>query len=738
LIDLFFVFGISIILQGLTAFLIFRLIRITGRTRAWLLLGGAMILTAAHRLVSFFRLMGQPETVVQAQFLPELFSLFISILMLAGVLAIAPVFKQLQRKEEALQKSDEEYRNLFEHSLDLICTHDLTGRLLSVNPEAVRLMGYETKDLIGMNLKDLAIPEFRGLVDEYLADIRRNGVAQGILAVLSRQGERRIWEYHNYLRVKGVEEPIVQGIARDITERWQAERALRKSEEKYRQLTETAQDFILSVDLTGKPTYVNQAALTAGGYTREEARQMNIADILSKENLPQLVEMLTKRMAGDDQHWVYEMEFINKAGKRIPVEIDSTILKEHNKPSGVLIIARDMTYRREAEEQRRKMEDQLRNVQKLESLGVLAGGIAHDFNNLLVGILGNADLALMELSPANPVRENIQEIEKASRRAAELCRQMLAYSGKGKFVIENLDLSEVVREMAHMLEISISKKAALRYHFSENLPAIKADATQIRQIIMNLITNASEAIGEANGVIAVSTGVMEVDSAYLGGTYLDDHLTSGTYVFLEVADTGCGMDEATRNKIFDPFFTTKFTGRGLGLAAILGIVRGHQGAIKVYSEPGKGSTFKVLFPAVSPETEDQGEKHEEGKTVWQGEGIVLLVDDDETVRQIGGRMLERLGFEVIPVADGQEAVECFRRRADQIRCVLLDLTMPHLDGEECFRELRRIRKDAQVIVTSGYNEQEIAQRFAGKGLAGFVQKPFTLSTLQKILRAVLG
>ena len=736
--DVFFILGISIILQGLTAFLVFRLIPITGQTRAWLLLGGAMILTAAYRLVGFFKLMGQPETVLRAQFLPELFSLFISILMLAGVVAIAPVFKQLQKKEETLQKSDEEYRNLFEHSLDLICTHDLTGKLLSVNPEAVRLMGYETTDLIGTNLKDLAVPEFKSQVDEYLERIRRNGVDQGILAVQSRQGNRQIWEYNNYLRVKEGKEPIVQGIARDMTERWQAERALQKSEEKYRQLMETAQDFILSLDLTGKPTYVNQAALAASGYTLEEALQMNIADILPKENLPQMIEMFSKRMAGDDQHWVYEIEFINKAGKRIPVEINSTTLKEKNKPSGVLIIARDMTYRKEAQEQRRKMEDQLRNVQKLESLGVLAGGIAHDFNNLLMGILGNADLALMELSPANPVRENIQEIEKASHRAAELCRQMLAYSGKGKFVIENLDLSEVVREMSHMLEISISKKAALRYHFSENLPAIKADATQVRQIIMNLIINASEAIGEANGVIAVTTGVMEVDSDYLGETYLDDHLSSGTYVYLEVADTGCGMDKATRHKIFDPFFSTKFTGRGLGLAAILGIVRGHQGAIKVYSEPGKGSTFKVLFPAVPPKIENQGEKREEGKTAWQGEGIVLLVDDDETVRQVGGRMLERLGFEVIPVADGQEAVECFRRRADQIRCVLLDLTMPYLDGEECFRELRRIRKDVRVVVTSGYNEQEITQRFAGKGLAGFVQKPFTLSTLQEILKAVLG
>jgi two-component system, cell cycle sensor histidine kinase and response regulator CckA len=643
----------------------------------------------------------------------------------------------LKKVQEKLRKSEEQFKDLFEHSKDLICSQDLTGKLISMNPESSRVLGYEAKELVGMMMQDLMPPELRDTVDKFLKEIQRTGVAKGIVTVLSRYGERRLWEYTGLLKDRGTEEPIIHGFARDITEKWQAQKALKKSEEQYRKLAETAQDFIITVDLTGKPSYVNPAALAASEYTLEEALEMNIADILPKEHLSRMVEMLTRRIAGDDQHWAYEIEFISKSGKRVPVEINSTILKEKDKPSGILIIARDISFRKEAEEQRRKMEDQLRHVQKLESLGVLAGGIAHDFNNLLMGILGNADLALMELSPASPARSNIQEIEKASRRAAELCRQMLAYSGKGKFIVEKLSLSEVVKEMTHMLEVSISKKAALRYHFEKNLPAVKADATQIRQVIMNLITNASEAIGEASGVIAVTTGVIQCNREYLAGTYLDDHLPEGLYVYLDVADTGCGMDEATRNRIFDPFFTTKFTGRGLGLAAILGIVRGHWGAIRVYSEPGKGSTFRVLFPAVPGEPEDQEKKIREEKQSWQGNGLVLLVDDDGTVRQVGEQMLERLGFEVISAADGQEALECFRRRADQIRCVLLDLTMPHLDGEECFRELRGIRKDVRVVVTSGYNEQEVTQRFTGKGLAGFVQKPFTLNTLRKTLRSVL-
>ncbi len=689
---------------------------------------------------------------------PPPFFQFVFSLIPSGVLILASIFNNYRQKGKNPQDNEVRFQTILENLPIGISITDKEGNIIYANqvsekllgiprtehirrnlkslswkiirpdgspmpPEASRIMGYEVNELIGMRLKDLAIPEFRDLVDVALEEIQRKGVIQGRLSVISRQGERRLWEYNGFLRVKGVEKPVVSGFAKDITERWQAEKALKKSEEKYRQLAETAQDLILSIDLTGKPTYVNPAALRISGYTKEEALQINIFDLLTEETRPTAIEMFDRRMSGDDNPWVFEVEFINKLGKRIPLEVNSTLLNEKDKPSGVLVIARDLTYRKEAEDQRRKMEDQLPHVQKLESLGVLAGGIAHDFNNLLMAILGNAYLALMELSPASPARPNIQEIEKASRRAAELCRQMLAYSGKGKFFVEKLNLSEVVQEMGHMLEISISKKAALRYHFDPNLPMIKADATQLRQVILNLITNASEAIGESNGVIAVSTGVIHCDSQYLGGTFLDDHLQAGLYVFLEVADTGCSMDEETRKKIFDPFFTNKFTGRGLGLAAILGIIRGHQGAIKVYSEPGKGSTFKVLFPAVPLDPKELAIKLRAEEQIWRGSGLVLLADDDETVLQVGKQMLERLGFEVIHVSDGQEAVERYRLQADQIRCVLLDLTMPRLDGEECFRELRRIRKDVRVVVTSGYNEQEVTQRFTGKGRRDLFKNP---------------
>ncbi|HNV72692.1 MAG TPA: ATP-binding protein, partial [Candidatus Ozemobacteraceae bacterium] len=347
----------------------------------------------------------------------------------------------------------------------------------------------------------------------------------------------------------------------------------------------------------------------------------------------------------------------------------------------------DITRIKRAEAEKRLLESQVLHAQKLESLGVLAGGIAHDFNNLLMSILGNADMALATLSAVSPAREHLEQIQLTSKRAADLTRQMLAYPGKGRFVVEPLKLKDIVEEMVHLLQITISKKAVLKLTFAEDAPAIEADGTQVRQVIMNLITNASEAVGDKSGIISLSTGVQQCDRQYLDLTALGADLPEGDYAFVEVSDTGCGMSREVMDRIFEPFFTTKFTGRGLGMAAVLGIVRGHRGTIKVYSEVGKGTSFKVLFPKV------KGSIETKPKTVavdqnWMGKGIVLLVDDEEMVLRTGRRMLERLGFQVITARDGREALQIFNERHADIVCTVMDLTMPHLNGEEAFREIR--------------------------------------------------
>ena len=407
-------------------------------------------------------------------------------------------------------------------------------------------------------------------------------------------------------------------------------------------------------------------------------------------------------------------------------EVDVALIERIGHLLGLLV-------RREREEEKERLfREKMEQTQKLESLGVLAGGIAHDFNNLLMGVLGNADLALDELSPHNPARESLEDIVTSAKRAADLCRQLLAYSGKGRFLIEPLDLNGLVEEMLGLLEISISKTAVLKLELAPELPAVEADATQIRQVLMNLVTNASEAIGARSGIISVTTGAMDCDEAYLTDTYLEDELEGGTYVFFEVSDTGSGMDAETRDRIFDPFFSTKFTGRGLGLAAVLGIVRGHRGAIRVYSEPGRGTTFKVLFPASEKESPELRESAEL-VLVPGAKRLALLVDDEETVRAVAKRMLEKLGFEVLLARDGVEGVAQFERHHEELACVLLDLTMPHMDGEEAFRRMRHIDDSVPVILSSGYNEQDVVHRFAGKGLTAFIQKPFRKDRLVEVL-----
>ena len=382
----------------------------------------------------------------------------------------------------------------------------------------------------------------------------------------------------------------------------------------------------------------------------------------------------------------------------------------------------------------RRLEAKLVATQKLESLGVLAGGIAHDFNNLLVGVLGNAGLAKLELPPSSPALGSIEGIETAAMRASELTRQLLAYAGKARFVISRIDVRRLVEEMGHLLQAVIGKGVVLRYQFAQSLPSVEGDATQLRQVVMNLITNASDAIGERSGIVTLSTGLIHADRAYLAETLFDEELTPGDYVCLQVSDTGGGMDAETQARIFEPFFTTKSTGRGLGLAAVLGILRSHRGSLKVYSEPGRGTTFKVLLPAADgpPDATVQS-----APTREQGTGTILVIDDEETVRAVTKRVLERAGFRVLTAIDGVDGLEVFRAHRDEIVAVVLDVTMPRMGGEEAFRQLRLLSPDVRVILASGYSEQEATSQFAGKGLAGFIEKPFRGSDLVAKLQRAL-
>jgi len=632
-----------------------------------------------------------------------------------------------------MANQNERFKKMVESSQDWFWEFDENANFTYVSPSVKTLLGYEPDELIGANAFDLMDAEEASRVRKHF-----DPIANKYLPFTQLENVNRHKDGHEvFIESSGT--PIFneagdfcgyRGVDRDITHRKLAEIKLRDSEEKFRIAFKTSPDAINLNRLSdGLFIDINQGFTAIMGYQADDVigkSSLTLNIWRNKEDRERLVEALLEQ--GEVKN--LEAEFVKKNGEVIYGLMSARVIQLEGEKL-ILSVSRDISELKRNEAERLKFEEQMVQAQKLESLGVLAGGVAHDFNNLLAAIMGHSELTKRRLPPGSAAIENLKQIEQATERAADLAKQMLAYSGKGKFVVETIDLNHLLEEMVHMLQVSISKKVVLRLNPYTPLPFVDVDATEIRQVIMNLVLNASEAIGEKSGVVSIATGCIDCDQSYLKNVWLDENLTDGLYVYLEIADTGCGMDKETRTKIFDPFFTTKFTGRGLGMAAVMGIVRGHKGAIKVYSEPGKGSTFKILLPASDKNVElFNGDAHEDD---WEGTGKALLVDDEETVRGIGIEMLKELGFIPLTANDGQEGLKVFKENPD-IRFVILDLTMPKMDGEQCFRELKKLNPAVKVIMSSGYNEYEVSQKFIGKGISGFVQKPYKLSTLKKAIK----
>ena len=573
--------------------------------------------------------------------------------IIRGILVVLRDIDQRVRVQKALGDSEERYRALFSQSPVGVFMFDTSLKLTDCNERLGEIMHAPREKLVGIDLRMLkhvlVVPKIedtlKGNINHYEGsyDTTLSGV--------------KVWLSVSASPLRDETGNVIGGMAvvEDITVRTRAQEELRLSEERNRLLVENASEGI-AVIRDWRFVFVNPQLLNLTGFTVEELQSRAFTEFIHPDDREMISGRYRKRLAGDTTPFIYEVRFLTSDGDVRWTELNS-VLFSWQESEAVLLFIRDITERKNAEEERRKIETQIQVTQKLESLGVLAGGIAHDFNNLLMAILGNIDLALMDMTPSSPVRSNLLEAAKASQRAADLCRQMLAYSGRGRFSSEAIDLNEAVEEMGHMLEVSISKKALLRYNFASGLPAIDADATQIRQIIMNLVINASDAIGERSGIISISTGAIYCDRDFLSETWLNEQLSAGLYAYVEVADTGCGMDKETLPRIFDPFFTTKFTGRGLGLAAVLGIVRSHKGAIKVYSEKGRGTTFKVLFPALEKPAE-----HSDGASVsgneWRGSGMVLLADDEETIRRSAAACLRAWASRSSPPRTGPRPWSC--------------------------------------------------------------------------------
>ncbi len=532
-------------------------------------------------------------------------------------------------------------------------------------------------------------------------------------------------------------EDLAARLQRDMAAREAAETALRASEERLRfaqYALDHAQDLVAIIDREGNLLHASDALCRHTGRSAEE--------LYATKAWAGIFALDAERFAS---HWdqvkqrgalTFETEVLGRDGERKPIEVNASYV-EFNGREAAGMIGRDLAPRRAAEQEKLRLMQQLQETQKLESLGVLAGGVAHDFNNLLTAILGNATLARESLAHPADVADMLGQIERAADQAAGLCRQMLAYAGKGQLLMQPLDLSAMVMDTVSLVEMTIGRRARLELRLAAGLPAVRGDSSQLRQILINLVHNGAEAITGRDGRIVVSTERRRIDGRLLATAQVRSEVAEGEGVALIVSDNGAGMDRETQERIFEPFFTTKFTGRGLGLAAVLGIVRAHGALLDVQSESGRGTTFTLVLPAVAAEPIEPAAAAPAAPAGGRRKGRVLVVDDERSIRDVARQVLQRMGLTVDVAADGDAALALCSDEPRRYDLMLIDITMPGQDGIATLRELRRRGTEGPAVLMSGFSEQQIRERAEADGIADFLQKPFDYAALWAKVEAVL-
>jgi PAS domain S-box-containing protein len=649
--------------------------------------------------------------------------------------------KEAAEKAE-LAERNEMFRNLAEESMAGIYIIR-EGRYTYVNQAFADIFGYGREEIISMDALDLVHPDFKDFVREnirkrlagevksihyQLKGIRKDGT----VIDLEKTGTR------TFLRAGSA----IIGTCLDITEKIKLEEERKHTEEQIRLQNEwlsvtlkSIGDAVIATDKDGNITFMNPVAERTTGWKSGEAegqplvKVFNIIHEITRKPAENPVERVLRE--GNIVGLANHTSLISKTGDELVIEDSAAPIRDANNDIiGVILVFHDAT-------EKRRSEEQALHMQKLESLRVLAGGIAHDLNNLMVAVMGNAGLALHSLPAGSPARAFVADIEKATEKVTNFSRQILSFTSQAAQKKEPVQLNDVVEDTAHFLMASITNTADLEYSLSEGLPAIIADPQNMQQIVMNLIINASDAIGDSKGTIKVSTGKMRADRKYLD-TLHPAGLDEGDYAYIEVSDTGCGMSLETRRRIFDPFFSTKFTGRGLGLAAVFGIASAHGGAIGLETEEGCGATFRVLLPVPAKPVE-VAELKPTAEDIWNGIGSILLVDDEKDSLLMAKKVLEGAGYSVLTAMDGAEAIKIYNKNSDSVSAVVMDLIMPHVRGDEAAKEMRMIRNDVNILLLSGYHEIDLTDINSGPGKTAILEKPYKITKLlgavQDILRA---
>ncbi|MGB6065522.1 MAG: PAS domain S-box protein [Desulfomonilaceae bacterium] len=780
---------------------------------------------------------------------------------------------ELEMQNEELRQSEALYRDLVENIEDLVCKHDLHGNLIFANSSSANFLGYDSADLIGTNLRSYLVPEVRDQFDAYLAAIQRDGCASGLMIVQTKTGEKRIWEYRNILRRESATDPVVLGIARDVTDRKRAEEALLTSEAQLSNAAKMAHlghwEYDVAKDLFTFNDHFYQLFRTSaeqvGGYTMSSAdyarrfvhpddikvvgdeirkaietrdplfsRQLEhrilyadgeigyitVRFFIVKDNLGRTVRtygvnqdvterkgaeealrqseerlelalegadlglwdldvqtgnavvnqraadlvgysldeidptfiFFLSRLHPDDRSRVMDQLEKSFKGQIELSEVEYRVLAKSDEWKWILSRGRvverdangaplrmvgtfmDITDRKDAEKEKETLAAQLAQAQKMESIGTLAGGIAHDFNNLLTVIQGFSEVLLMEMDKEAPGYSDLLKIHEAGLRGAELVRNLLAFSRKADIKPRPINLNHEVVRIEKLLSRTIPKMIKIDLHLEGDLAAVNADPDQIGQILMNLAVNAEQAMPDG-GNLTIATTNVTLDEEYCR-SYPEIH--PGDYVMLSVSDTGKGMEKGILGHVFEPFFTTKDVGKGtgLGLATVYGIVKLHGGHICCDSEPNRGATFKTYLPAIEEDTTERGVKEEQVLPPG-GTETILLVDDEDFIRDLGAKFLTMAGYTVLNVASGPEAVQLYLREGEQISLVILDLIMPEMGGDKCLEEILAINPDAKIVISSGAAVEGKKKVTIESGAKGFVSKPFQLWDMLKTVRQVL-
>lgn len=624
--------------------------------------------------------------------------------------------------EDALRESEERYRYIVENIEDLICTHDMEGNLHFVSSTASHMFGTDPSDMIGTNIRSYLAPEVADQFAPFLAELRKHGRMKGHMLVQMASGEKRLWEYRSKVYSQVGSQPIVLGIARDVTERRRAE----QTERRLVTAIEQANEGVIITDTDGTIQYVNPGLELITGYGKDELVGQNPRIFKSGAHDRLFYKELWDTIKAGNI-WKGRLTNRRKDGRVYYEDATISPVKDSwGKVMNFVAVKRDITEHLE-------LSRQLLHAQKMEAIGTLAGGVAHDFNNILQVVLGYSELLLGEEGFSRRHRVDLQKMNQAAKRGADLVQRLLTFSRKSEIKTQPLDLNRRIREIRKMLERIIPKMVDIQLILADDLATVDADPTQVDQVLMNLAVNARDAMPEGG------TLIIETANTILDEEYARTHLESkpGHYVFLAVTDTGEGMDKETLEHIFEPFYTTKGVGEGtgLGLAMVHGIVRHHGGHIRCYSEPGQGTTFKIYLPALSSE---EGPTETDVKDMPRGGSeTVLLVDDEEHIAELGERILGKAGYTVLTAKNGREALAYYKDSCGKISLVVLDLIMPEMGGIQCLQELLKMDPAVKVIIASGYSPNGPAKDALGAGAKGFVNKPYNVRQFLEVVRIVL-